>query len=151
MLPCNLYQLNEICSPLVFVVVDIRLSDRINPFHSSFLIFSHDISNLYTYRLWKLNSLIATAKMNAKSIPNPTMTTATTLGNHDWNQNSLTKSSTVSPVSSMSFLSPNCDATNPYKVQAGGHAHEYHLHQIGMLYCWQGRKINEQGKKISNI
>ena len=60
--------------------MDVGLSDRVNLnlFRSSFLIFSHDISNFDIYLLWKLNTLIDTAKINANSIANPTTTVATT-------------------------------------------------------------------------
>ena len=40
--------------------------------------FFSSVKNLCFYRLWKLNALMAKAKINKKSTVNPTITTATT-------------------------------------------------------------------------
>lgn len=101
-----------------------------------FICTHHPIQMIKTnfYRFWKLKTLMDTAKIKAKSNVKPTTAAAATPTNSCLKPKySLTNSSTVSPVSSLFFLSPNSDAVIPYKVQAIGHTQEYHLHQIGIL------------------
>lgn len=94
------------------------------------------------YRLWKLNDLMAKAKINAKSTVQATTIPATTPRKSRSNPKQLfTKSSTVCSVSMRSFISPNCETIKPYKVQATGHAQQYHVHHTGILCCWPNRLI----------
>lgn len=85
--------------------------------------YKDDKKLLNCYRFWKLNIFKEMAKTSANNNANPTFTAATTPRKSCLKlKYFLIKSSTVTPMSSMSFLSPYCDSSNPYKVQAIGHA-----------------------------